>query len=259
MKTDLSGITFIIPLQIDTPDRLRNIILVLDYLNTYLSTSFMVAEYDNTPKFSMSETGAIENCRHVFIKTEDRNFWKTKVMNIAVEKIDTPCFVLQDADVVIEPVYLEKAYRLLLEENVDFVFPFRNDVMWIPEEVVARFDNIRLHHLHQWNYETASGRDEEYIFVGLCNFIKTESFRHIGKFNQNIRSWGFEDVELYERARKLGLNIRRLDNIPYHLGHRRTGNSNAENSYFKRNKEQYELTRGLSREELVKIIQKWNW
>ena len=86
-----------------------------------------------------------------------------------------------------------------------------------------------------------------------------DSFRRIGKFNQNIRSWGYEDVEFFERATKLGLTIRRLANMPDHLGHGRTKDSNPHNRHYTSNREHYERTRNASPRELGLMVQQWSW
>ena len=48
---DLSDCTFIIPLKIDSPERERNIELILSYLTTNFITTIVVTEADIFPKF----------------------------------------------------------------------------------------------------------------------------------------------------------------------------------------------------------------
>ena len=256
-RLDLSRATFVIPLRIDSEDRLRNARLVIEYLERYLDTNLLVIEYDTTRKFSWRKSSG--NLRYIFYKTDDANFWKTKVLNSAVQYVRTPCLVIQDADVIIEPRHLSDAYILVTRERADIVFPFRNDVMWVPSEAVGAIDHLDAAEISRWDYEVASSRKNDYLFVGLCVFVNLDSFVRIGKFNQNIRSWGYEDVEFYERAKKLGLRIRRLTNMPYHLGHALSENSRPHDRYFVHNKRQYDLTINSSSEELAKIVENWKW
>lgn len=49
---DLSNVTFIIPLRIDTDDRLRNIILVTSFLLNRFNCKVIIKESDEMSKFN---------------------------------------------------------------------------------------------------------------------------------------------------------------------------------------------------------------
>ena len=51
MKTNLKNTTFIIPLRIDTGDRLRNVILSTVYLLHHFDTTVMIKEVDSEHRF----------------------------------------------------------------------------------------------------------------------------------------------------------------------------------------------------------------
>ena len=51
MKTDLKNTTFIVPLRIDTGDRLRNVILSTSYLLHHFDTTVMIKEVDSEHRF----------------------------------------------------------------------------------------------------------------------------------------------------------------------------------------------------------------
>ena len=51
MKIDLKNTTFIIPLRIDTGDRLRNVILSTAYLLNHFDTNVMIKEVDSEHRF----------------------------------------------------------------------------------------------------------------------------------------------------------------------------------------------------------------
>ena len=51
MKTNLKNTTFIVPLRIDTGDRLRNVILSTAYLLHHFDTTVMIKEVDSEHRF----------------------------------------------------------------------------------------------------------------------------------------------------------------------------------------------------------------
>ena len=60
MKTDLKNTTFIIPLRIDTGDRLRNVILSTAYLLHNFDTTVMIKEVDSERRFETFALPIIE-------------------------------------------------------------------------------------------------------------------------------------------------------------------------------------------------------
>ena len=60
MKTDLKNTTFIIPLRIDTGDRLRNVILSTSYLLHNFDTTVMIKEVDSERRFETFALPIIE-------------------------------------------------------------------------------------------------------------------------------------------------------------------------------------------------------
>ena len=51
MKKDLKDCTFIIPIRIESTDRLRNVITILCYLNSNFDTNIIVKEVDSKSVF----------------------------------------------------------------------------------------------------------------------------------------------------------------------------------------------------------------
>ena len=51
MKHDLKNVTFIVPLQIETDDRLRNVILTTAFLLNTFDSHVIIKEVDDEPLF----------------------------------------------------------------------------------------------------------------------------------------------------------------------------------------------------------------
>ena len=109
MKTDLTNTTFIVPLRIDTGDRLRNVILSTSYLLHNFDTTVMIKEVDSERRFETFALPIIErlvdtnNLIHIFeedTRTDDA-FHRTKVLNDMVMESTTDIVVNYDTDLIL--------------------------------------------------------------------------------------------------------------------------------------------------------------
>ena len=132
MKHDLKDVTFIIPLQIETDDRLRNIILTTSFLLNTFDTNVIIKEVDEEPIFQQWALPAIKRIvgdtsglNYIFEKhnRNDDAFHRTKVLNDMVLLADTKIVVNYDSDIIL-PVssYLEAVEKL---KTCDVVYPYR--------------------------------------------------------------------------------------------------------------------------------------
>ena len=130
MKTDLKNTTFIVPLRIDTGDRLRNVILSTAYLLHNFDTTVMIKEVDSERRFETFALPIIErlvdtdNLVHIFedeTRTDDA-FHRTKVLNDMVIESTTDIVVNYDTDLIL-PVssYTEAVKMLNGEYDVDSI------------------------------------------------------------------------------------------------------------------------------------------
>ena len=132
MKTDLKNTTFIIPLRIDTGDRLRNVILSTAYLLYNFDTTVMIKEVDSERRFETFALPIIErlvdtnNLVHIFeeeTRTDDA-FHRTKVLNDMVMESTTDIVVNYDTDLILPVSSYTNAVKMLNGEY-DVVYPFR--------------------------------------------------------------------------------------------------------------------------------------
>ena len=132
MKTDLKNTTFIIPLRIDTGDRLRNVILSTSYLLHNFDTTVMIKEVDSERRFETFALPIIErlvetdNLVHIFeedTRTDDA-FHRTKVLNDMVMESTTDFVVNYDTDLILPISSYINAVQMLKGEY-DVVYPFR--------------------------------------------------------------------------------------------------------------------------------------
>ena len=75
MKTDLKNTTFIIPIYIESPDRVLNTKITLSYLFKHFDTNVIILEYDETPKLPaiLKELNLQDKVNYIFSKNSTNN------------------------------------------------------------------------------------------------------------------------------------------------------------------------------------------
>ena len=261
-KHNLTDTTFIIPVKIESDDRLRNAITVCCFLLSKFDTNILIKEVNSEPVFENEALpqikefiGDISNISYYFEKESDNTFFhKTRYFNELLSKCDTDVVSAYDIDVLL-PVssYLES--EKMCKDEYDLVYPFgfgtqENQVKW--QKKVFASDELVSHFLNE-NFDFSifeSSCQKDRAQWGHAQFFKRESYIKGGMENENFKAWGPEDEEKHYRFPKLGYNIGRIFDWVYHLEHSRGDDSERTNIYFHDNLKLMEDIRGLSVEEL---------
>ena len=109
-RFDLTKTTFIIPLRIETDDRMRNIITTLIYLTRNFDTKIIVKEVDKESVYEREvlplleqalEPDMLASIHHIFEQSDDFTFHRTKILNDMLWEVDTPVTVNYDSDILL--------------------------------------------------------------------------------------------------------------------------------------------------------------
>ena len=101
MKIDLSQATFIIPIRIESSDRLRNVITITAFLVENFDTNIIVKEVDKESIFDKSGLpqvkeycGDISSINYIFEQSDDPIFLREKILNEMWSELHSPtvCF-----------------------------------------------------------------------------------------------------------------------------------------------------------------------
>ena len=84
MKTDLSQATFIIPIRIESPDRLRNVITITAFLVENFNTNIIVKEVDSKSVFQ-------EEAMPILEEIVEGDIWKN--FNLFLREVMHLCFI----------------------------------------------------------------------------------------------------------------------------------------------------------------------
>lgn len=252
---DLSSATFLIAVRIDSSDRLENLEIVIGYLIKHFNASISVMEVDYDSKVS----NFIKNNSHyIFRESEDPIFRHTQINNELIHACRTTVAIIYDVDVILPPTQLEKSLQLLTLGNNSFSIPYDGTFQQVDYYNKRLFkNNLDISFLE-------SGHDHYATFtkgsVGGCFVLDVSEYKKCGMDNENIVGYGHEDIERYQRLKKLGYSIPRVEGTLYHLYH-----SRGRNSYFFDDKtmvksyEEFFKTCSLSGGELTQEIAAWPW
>ena len=223
MKRDLKDCTFIIPIRIESEDRLRNVITVLLYLISNFDTNIIVKEVDKHSVFSeralpqILEFGEDASCiRHIFEKSDDPLFLREKILNEMLVETTTKVVVNYDCDVLFEPDVYVEAYRRIMEDECDMVYPY-GEGPWqfrvkATDEVVSEFLT------QDFNFgilENASWLDN--AGEGWVQFLNRDVYFEGGMENENFMGSAPDDFERRYRFTTLGYRVHRLTFVTWNI------------------------------------------
>ena len=109
-RFNLARCTFIIPLRIETADRMRNIITTLIYLTRNFACRIIVKEVDKESVYLRDVQPLLEqalepemmNCiTHIFEESDEFTFHRTKILNDMLWMVKTPVVCNYDSDIIL--------------------------------------------------------------------------------------------------------------------------------------------------------------
>jgi hypothetical protein len=263
-KIDLSNCTFVIPIRIDSNDRVRNITTVLCYLLKTFNTRVILKEVDAKPLVEECVLGhirefldedEINNLTYVFEQSDNSEFHRMKILNEMLNQVVTDVVVNYDCDVLLKPETCVEAVNLILHQNYDLVYPYGfgnwQYQIFTTDEIVSDFIN------ENFDFSILERSSNIYISeFGHVQFFKTKSYIDGGMENENFISWSPEDKERYFRFKTLGYNVGRIDqSYVYHLEHFRGYNSGFGNPHIGKNNELWNYLQTLNQNQLERYYQ----
>ena len=278
---DLRNVTFIIPLRIDTDDRLRNIVLTTSFLLNTFDCKVIIKESDEMSKFNAWAKPLIEsisdttNLRYIFEENYDEHFHRTRLLNDMVMETTTDIVVNYDSDIILPITSYTQAKDMLDSRKYDLVYPYRFGEYGARKGILKTVveDENDLNSLLDFPLikKFISGfnpevLDESYVYAenvngmgwseyGMCQFFNTKAYKDGYLENENFIAYAPEDVERHHRWNMLGYNIGRVDNHAYHMEHKRTQNSWFNNPFMHKNNSLWETLKSFSEEEIHEYYQ----
>ena len=260
MRINLLEATFIIPVRIESPDRLRNVVTTTAFLMENFDTNIIIKEVDNEPVFQRDAIPLLEeildfniwetNFNYIYEKSDDPLFHRQRILNEMIMESDTHIVVNYDADAILPKESYELAYKGIMDGIYDVVYPYGSGMF---QKQVAATDVTVSQFLETGDYEflNAVSKDHTSDF-GWVQFFKRSSYIQGGMENENFKAYAPEDKERYYRFNMLGYSVGRIENYVYHLEHARGENSWFNNPHMDNNMSEWGKIQGMSKDNLLK-------
>ena len=259
MKRNLKDTTFIIPLRIESSDRMRNVITSICYLLECFDTNIIVKEGDSSSVFlrlvlpqikEYLEVDEIPNLTHVFEDTTAAEFHRTRYLNEMTRMATTKVVVNYDCDIILPVRNYIKAQEMIIDGPSDVVYPYGFGnyarMATVDDQVVTEFltEGFSIDLL-----ESKSAVNNARF--GFCQFFDREVYISGGGENEEFIAYAPEDEERAFRFSKLGYQVDRINDVIYHLEHSRTPNSWFNNPHMMRNNALWETIQKMNKSQLI--------
>lgn len=254
-RFDLSDVTFLIPVKIDSESRLENLYAVTAYLNKFFKTNIIVGEMDSESKIDIDFLP--ECCEHYFIENNEVLMHRTHLNNVLLDKASTPICAIYDTDVVFPVEQLVEGVEMLRKNQAHMVSPYNGIFRCVTNMFKPIFGKILDPLFLRYNEEIFPNGSER-SYGGAVLFDKA-SYKDAGNENEFFTSWGPEDIERVKRMTILGYKVRRVQGSLFHLPHDRLDNSGYQsNDDYLRFIEEYLKICNMNKQELRSYINSWN-
>lgn len=258
MKADFKDMTFLIPVRIDSVERIENILANVSYLRKRLNTNIIVLEASNGCNKILKHLLPKEIGYH-FVYDDDVIFFRTHYLNIMASMVKTKFLAIWDADVIVPVEQMQDSIQHLRNNTADVAHPYDGTSL-------ETSDILRKLFLQTGNVDyLLKNRNKMQVLYSSRNmkggglFISTNKYIQSGKENENFYGWGPEDFERCERWEKFGYRFYRSKGEMLHLTHPRDLNGRY-NSYFQMRNQNLELfnIRNFSKEQIIRHLD-INW
>jgi predicted glycosyltransferase involved in capsule biosynthesis len=254
MDERMGLLTALMPVHIDTNDRIENLAATVKYLekkSPYIRC--MIIESDSTMKVPV-DLQQMANVDYVFQENAG-SFSKCAMLNVGLRMAKTPLVAIYDVDTIVSDQAIREGisrwrsgWDIIFPHNMVFVnLKGKHRKLVCDESVIPKIPYFRS--------PKSPVQDEDIELKGIPSgivIIDRVKFLGIGGMNELMKGYGWEDIEVFKRGMRLGLSLCYLRNFNlFHLDHRR-GPFSQQGDSFQSNQCEYFRMLKLSKKELVR-------
>ena len=259
MKHNLKDTTFIIPIRIESDDRLRNVITTCCFLLENFDTKVIIKEVDKQSVFQKEALpqireyveDAISNLTHIFVESDpiDDTFYRMRYINEMLSMCETEVVVNYDCDVLLPLGTYIQAQDLIVNDEADVIYPYGQGMwqkkIYATDQMVSDFlsNDCDLKYLES-NHQMDNAES------GHVQFFRRSTWIEGGMENENFKSYSPEDKERLFRFVTLGYRVTRIEGFVYHLEHKRGQNSWITNPHMQNNNALWQFLQTLNKDDL---------
>ncbi len=250
-KINLKDVSIIIPFYYDFQDRIDNLLYLVKFLKRYFNINIIVGEQGPKSMLKPYLKNELNGIEYYYFKS-NKYFYRTKISNILFKKAKGNIISLYDCDMILNPIQIFNAVQYIRKGFCDVVYPY----CYEPTKI---YDKNLFFNNFIFPFKLNRGRvplfDNTYIFMGGVFFIDKNKLLRVGGESEYFRSWGREDDERYTRFKTLGLRVKNVYGLMYHLEHRRLLKGSNNNPYLKKNDTELKKIKSMNQVELETYIQ----
>ena len=227
------SVSYIISVRLDTPERWRNLRIVLKWLQSFREWQIVVVEQDMLPKIDASRLPV--GVQYVFVRC-DEPFNKSRGYNIAYAVAGGDILVFGDADMVMEGRVLSLAVEAC-RRGFAAVNPYRHMLDLDARESAA----FNMDKLPGWRESRLSAANrasamETICFAGGIFVMRKTAYSEVGGMDEHFQGWGGEDDAMSIKiARHEGRTLESRRGTALHLWHPRTKPDIERDAGYRRN------------------------
>jgi len=202
VKTDFKNVSFIIPVYIDTREKLDNLNLVVSYLDYYFDTNIYIG--DCSDKEIIFDN--IISKRINYIDCKDLRLNRSGIIDRLVKKSTRNIICIHSPNCLINFKQYIDSVNLILNENNDVIIPHNGFCKNIPRKYYPLIDNTKRIDLFESHYSYISTEKNNYRHGGVL-FMKKNVYK---KIISNC-NWNNDDEERYMNILKENMKISNLN------------------------------------------------
>ena len=255
MEPDVS---IVIPLRIDSPERERNLDVLLSCLCGMKFKEIILLEADEVPRYSVKIKDF--NIRYVFVKDPDPVFYRTQYLNRLLRMANSSIVGIWDTDVIIPECQIRDAVDRIRSGKAVMAYPYDGRFCALTEEQSICFTTGKTDVEELMAYADRFDLPAGDYSVGGAFLVNKYMYLNAGGENEHFYGWGPEDLERFRRIEILGLPVYRAAGSLFHLYHPRNENSGyATPELEMSNRKEYLKVCGMTQVELYRYIHSWTW
>jgi len=254
----LPDVTFVIPVRIDSPERSRNLDILIDFIIRHFDSTILIMEADSQQRYFLKNN--THRIRYFFEEDHRPVFHRTRWMNHLYCKVDTPVIAGWDTDILASPEQINDTVEQVRYGNAVMGLPYNGYMYQTTDELVLLYQETK-------NLDVFIQKTGELIpmygdlSVGGGFIVDTEKYLQAGGENEYFPGWGPEDFERTKRIEILYPQpIYRARGGLYHLCHPRNLNSRyADLESVISGKSELLKVCGMTVNELRNYVSSWQW
>lgn len=263
-KIDLLDCTCVISIKIDSNERYENLKFSIKHLTNYFHINIKIIEIDSEQKLDLKFLKNYPNIEYIYVN--DTINFRNKILNSLYAKIETDIILNYEADFFIYPLALLDSIKKLRNKEFHFAIPYDGKALFYNEKTSEKIKTTnKIPNFSNHIYELEEQIEHKFALnfpikmfyhYGFCWIFNKNIYKKIGYDNPYMIGHGFEDLERYIRAKKLGFDIYHSRiGVGYHLWHPR--NSEFYNVNDSTNIEEMNKIEYLEAKELEIYIYTW--